>query len=1052
MKNVFVMVVCLVCVVALGASAADWPTIDLPEKDPIGDITLYPEAYLDWMDNERRTAGNTSIMAMYPEVVKRGRHYDDMLTKEGPAALAKAMVEAYPTENAWLELAGGAVAMAARTGYMGYHHSSPITKDKQLGIPKDVQQKIGRRQKTIPDQLVQQVNPVIDEILKINSPYAKDVAAEMLLQLFSETLGSGHCESHNGRREIEPMPKELTARAAAMLGADDPFTDAVAEWAVSVNVCNEIETSEGKMWLNEDKPAWWSSWYDRDSAKDLQLDYIRQAIQLQMHRRGQDLVTLSNDQMRRALIKADWIKSLIPVAERAKIDALVQTMQSEHKKFSDTVAQNPNDLTACRKAFLAWRPTVRAVVMSGPDMDFDSVLFATHVPGGTHGQPSSQNSWGGREGDIYVQSGLEPGSPKKALLGDKMPPRLVGDMDIWFDGDKAIFCAATGNDQKAPWKLYEIDLEGKALTKLPSTGGNTDDHNCAYLPDGGVVFASTAADTAVMCTGSANSHQSDIFIMEGDRKKIRRLSFSKDDDDYPYVLNNGMVVWMRWDYQERGVDEIFSLWTIRPDGSGADAFYRCHIPEDVIIQTLRDPASIPGSNKIIAVGGSHRTGVEGHLIMGDPAMGINNPLGIRTVTPYTSPMTKGTGRLLRPVEEGGVPYPGGMTCTPQALTEKTFLASISHDMPESNFWLYYVDVWGNKELIHRDKALATVCAFAVKERQKPPQLPIMTDPSKNYATCYVEDVYADLPGVEKGEVKYLRILKNVGWPINYQFHPIQNPGEVWGSPGTGGPIQVIGTVPVEEDGSAYFEAPAAMDLYFQALDVNHVAVQRMRTHVELGRGENRSCIGCHETRDTVAVNRPQMAVALNKTAVRPTPPPWGDTTFMNYETMIQPIFEAKCVKCHGVKEPKAGLDLSATKDDQGFMQSFRSIWGIQPGEKGPKRAKQMTARWGKYHSDHPWYKIMADYVNIRVSLKEDDAIPNPVKKYGAVAHPLVKKVTGGGDHGKLLTDEEKQYLMTWFDIQSPYNDTFYHWLPENKQKRLKPYDPFGDSRDYVKVK
>ncbi len=92
---------------------------------------------------------------------------------------------------------------------------------------------------------------------------------------------------------------------------------------------------------------------------------------------------------------------------------------------------------------------------------------------------------------------------------------------------------------------------------------------------------------------------------------------------------------------------------------------------------------------------------------------------------------------------------------------------------------------------------------------------------------------------------------------------------------------------------------------------------------------------------------------------------------------------------------------------------------------------------------------MEDYINIRQSLNEDIAIPNPVKKYGAIAHPLVKKVTGEGKHGKLLTDEEKQYLMTWFDIQSPYFDYFYAWEKPAKHKRLKPYPPFGDSREYV---
>jgi hypothetical protein len=1025
-----------------GDVKVQWPTVEHPEKDPIGPITNYTEDYLDWMENVRRTAGNLSVFAMYPGVVERGKHYHQLLETQGPAALAKAMVEAYPTENAWRELAGGAVAAVAKTGYMGYHFSSPLRRISQFQIPKEIAKDMDRKENVLPDALTRKVRPIIQEILKIDSPYAKDTAAEMLLQIFTETLGSGHCESHNGRRRIEAHPRELTALAAGMLDAEDPFTFAVAEWAVSTNVCNEKAQTGGEAWPGSPAPDWWDSWQGIDKKRDLELDYIRQTIQLQMHRRGKDLLTLSRDQMRRAKAKADWIKSQLPAGKAGAVDALVAKMESSHEKFASAVAGNPDDLTACRKAFLQWRPTVRDVVMAGPDVDFDSVVFVTRNPGGMHGQPGSTKVWDGREGDIFLQKGLTPGSQTRAVIGDKLPPRLIGDMDIWYDGDKVAFCAATGGGRD--WHLYEIDLAGETLTKLPRTGYS--DHNLAYLPDGGLVFASTACRSAVMCTGSANMEQSNIYRMDADRENVWRLTFSKDDDDYPYVLNDGRVVWMRWDYQERGVDEVFALWVIRPDGTGSDAYYCTHIPEEVVVQTLRDPVPIPDSQKIAASGGSHRTGPEGQLIVGDPTMGINNPLSLRSVTPYNSPTTKGVGRLLRPVVEGGVPYPGGMVCTPTALTEKTFLTPMSHDMPESNFWLYYIDAWGNKELIHRDKTLETVCAFPVKKRFKPPVLPDMRDLSKNYATCYVENVYADLPGVEKGEVKYLRILKNMGWPIGYQFHPLANPAENYGYPGTGGPIQVIGTVPVEEDGSAHFQVPARMDVYFQALDKDYRAVQRMRTHVEFGWGEKRSCVGCHETHENVPPAR-MKGLALAYDAKRPAQPPWGNTTLIDYETMIQPIFEAKCVKCHGDKNPKAKLNLTAKKGPEGYMQSYRSIYGIQPGQKAPDPDKgRLRSRRG-YFSDHPWSKIMVDFVNVRKSADSDEqGIVTIPKRYGAIAHPLPAKLTGEGKHAKMLTAEEKELIMTWFDIQCPYFAVYRPW--KGNGRKVEPYDPWGKTREY----
>ncbi len=1026
-----------------------WPEVEHPEVSPIAGITTYPEDYLDWMMDERRFAGNTSIIAIYPEAIERAHHYDDMLQNEGPAALAKALVDAYPAEDAYLELAAGAIALCVRTGYMTYKRS-PVGKEKEFQIPKEKKKQMERKQQALPEELARKVTPVIDEILKVDSPYARDTAAEMLLQIFSETLGSGHCESHNGRREIEPMPRELTARAAAFLGSEDPFTHAVAEWAVSVNVFNENETDrESDVWPGENPPEWWDTWFGLPERGHLQLDYIRQTIQLQMHRRGRDLLTLSRDQMRRAQEKAEWVKAQVSDERAAEVAALVAEMKEAHEEFAAVVESNPEDLKACREAFLEWRPTVRPVVMSGPDAGFDRVVYATRFSGGNHGQPGSQDPWRGRGGDIFVQTGLTPGSPTRPVIGDKLPPRLINDMDLWYDGDKVVFAAVHEQDH---WQLYEVDLEGEKVTELPATG--YDDHNPAYLPDGGVVFGSTGNRAAVMCLASPNTEQSGIHRLNPDRTEIMRLSYSKDDDDYPYVLNDGRVVWMRWDYQERGVDEIFSLWAIRPDGTCSDAFYRVHIPEEVTIQTLRDPKPIVGSQKIIATGGSHRTGNEGALVVADPSMGLSNPLGIRIVNPYMSPTTKGIGRTTRPVEEGGVPYPGGMTTRPWALSEKTFLASMSHDMPEFNFWLYYVDVWGNKELIHRDMLMETICGFPVRPRYRPPVLPDMTDPTKNYALCYVDNVYRDLPNVEKGEVKYIRICKNMGWPIGYSFHPLANASECWGFPGTGGPIQVVGNVPVEKDGSAYFEVPAQMDVYFQALDENYRAVQRMRTHVEFGRGEYRGCLGCHETRESMAqVTR--KGAALDKPAVRPTPPPWGATEIMGYETTIQPIFESKCVKCHGAEDPKAGLSLTAQKDAQGFMQGYRAMWGLKPGEKAPgvpnisKQSDRLDNPWkGTYFKDHPWFKVMTDFVTVRKSVGGDEqGIVNIPKRYGAIRHPLSRHLIQDEEHGKLLTDDEMQTLMCWFDIQCPYFSVYEPW--DGDGVVVKPYEPFGESREYV---
>jgi mono/diheme cytochrome c family protein len=337
----------------------------------------------------------------------------------------------------------------------------------------------------------------------------------------------------------------------------------------------------------------------------------------------------------------------------------------------------------------------------------------------------------------------------------------------------------------------------------------------------------------------------------------------------------------------------------------------------------------------------------------------------------------------------------------------------------------------------------------------------MTDPTKTYATCYVDNVYADLPNVEKGQVKYLRIAQQMFWITRagqpgLQYHPLANASECFGYPGTGGPVRVFGLVPVEPDGSAHFQVPAGVDLYFQALDENYRAVQRMRTHVEFAPGEKRSCIGCHETKDVAVKIRPK-GIALGKDPVRPTPPQWGDTTLIDYEKMVQPIFDAKCVKCHGNEKAKGGLNLSDKRDKYGFMQGYRAMFGLKPSDPTSNVVwtREGEVKKERFRGDrHPWYDIMYDYVIVRRSVRGEDSLVTPTKKYGAIAHPLVTTLLEKKSHQKLLTDEQLRLLVTWFDIQAPYFDTYMQQVRRGRDRslervRVDPWEPFGPVREHT---
>ena len=366
-----------------------------------------------------------------------------------------------------------------------------------------------------------------------------------------------------------------------------------------------------------------------------------------------------------------------------------------------------------------------------------------------------------------------------------------------------------------------------------------------------------------------------------------------------------------------------------------DGLFKVHFRDP---QSVREPRSIPGSDKLVVIACGHHSPPEGAVAIVEPSSGVNNPAGLSYVTPTCTPLEGGLGSSPT-VTEGGVADRGGYYRTPWPLSEKSFLVSYAHDYPgRKGFAAYYIDVWGNKELIHRDAVMDVLCPMPIRQRPRPPVLPTHAGAELPFATCFLDDVNRDMPGIAPGTVRYIRISEQLQW----YFNKHDNTGPIRWTPGTQhsrnfgywswSPTRVIGTVPVETDGSAYFKVPTGLAVYFQALDENFMEVRRMRSHVEFTPGELRGCVGCHETKEHV----PRTAAGADRLALRrepsqPKPPPWGDVAMLDYEQLIQPIFDRHCVRCHNATDPQSDLDLAGNRDSQGFAQSYRSLFGITEG-------------------------------------------------------------------------------------------------------------------------
>ena len=135
---------------------------------------------------------------------------------------------------------------------------------------------------------------------------------------------------------------------------------------------------------------------------------------------------------------------------------------------------------------------------------------------------------------------------------------------------------------------------------------------------------------------------------------------------------------------------------------------------------------------------------------------------------------------------------------------------------------------------------------------------------------------------------------------------------------------VLGTVPVEADGSAYFEAPAGKAIYFQALDQRGLAVQSMRSATYVHPGEQLRCQGCHEPKRQTVGRLDELPLALRAGAV-PHRARRGGFAALQLRPARPTRLDRHCVGCH---QQRKALDLSGTAvDANGFTRSYNNLAG-----------------------------------------------------------------------------------------------------------------------------
>lgn len=720
-----------------------------------------------------------------------------------------------------------------------------------------------------------------------------------------------------------------------------------------------------------------------------------------------------------------------------------RSAERELDEIAEQLAKMPRDASeeSQQAVYLKARRTIRQLAFANPLLDFDRLVFVKRFTQETYPDVCLNHMpWVSRPGgDICTLAFEGPDVPPRVqnVIRDALGPGHVHGMDLRWDAERIVFgyAKATSNEPPEGWRdrrtnydlrrtvepthIFEIGVDGNDLRQI--TDGQWSDLDPTYAANGDIVFVSERCGCSLQCNEYDKDETScNLFVCRPDGSDIRWMSVSKDGDYLPHCLDDGSIAYTRWEYQERSWANIQSIWFLRPDGTGADALFKQHLNNPWALEDMR---SIPhtGRHKLVAIAAGHHTLAAGPVVVVTPSDGMNDPKAIRIVTPGVQPPEGGMSGT--PVDQGGVFDRSGFYMTPWALSDKYFLVSYGYggQTDATGYALYLIDVFGTKELLYRDPEISCFAPIPLRPRREPPVVPDVTDRNVDYAVCSASDVTHGVEGIDPKTARYLRISQRLQWPYDNQNGGWRYTEKA--RPNNWTPARVLGTVPIEPDGSTLFKVPADTPVYFQLLDENHMELRRMRSFISFQPGETRGCVGCHETREEAPPDQ-GFPLALLHEPLDPVPPPWGDRPIC-FLRDIQPIFDEHCVSCHSGLKPAAGLD---------FCGGLTASPSAGPGHGTPIPG---------YGHNRAFDTIIERKLVAWSAIHGDASITQPLE-FGSHKSPLVHALRDGACSKRAsLTDEQWLRLVTWIDANAPYHDQFV-----NKRAEPQPYS-LPDDRELL---
>jgi len=654
-----------------------------------------------------------------------------------------------------------------------------------------------------------------------------------------------------------------------------------------------------------------------------------------------------------------------------------------------------------------------------PLFDFDEILINRNPPtkyshnGDQHLGRHSRIGKG-----LSILSGWKTGHPVvRTLLEGKMPPGAYRNPDLSYDGKRVVFAFCDHTEPNPNYRryfIYEAAIDGSWVRQLTGTKRDTfetwydratvliEDNDPCYLPSGEIVFVSTRCQSFGRCHGGRYNPAWNLHKCDKDGNHIVQLSYGNENEVEPSVLDDGRIIFTRWEYTNRHEMFFHKLWWCRPDGTSVTHFFG----NDMIVpHQFLEATAIPGKNKIVATAQGHHSYNTGTTVVIDPQLSENGEAAIAHITPET-PYSESQG------------WPSPHYSHPYPLSEEWFLVSrANHPVPpqgrlppEADRAIYLVNAAGLREKIYEDPEVASVSPIPIRVRTTPPALPsTLPEKAEPFGLVFLQNAYLtrnDPKGIIKpGMIKWLRINELGVQPRASRLSCTMTvPNDL--------PKKVLGTVPVDADGSAVFKVPANTSLQMQILDENGMALMTEKSFFYLMPGEVRSCIGCHEGEGTT----PDVTIAgkLGKMQQLPIKPAAGPQYKggMSFARTVQPVLDRYCITCHGLDKTEKEVNL--VYDTWRYPQSLRAIVSRGQHRIGDKGFSGST---------------YAEYPGVSVN------ISRPRKFYAyenQVAQMLLK---GEKNHPKLAETDRESYMriIEWLDLNGQcFGDLFPNRIEDRK--------------------